>query len=153
MQNFLHKGGSWVLAQIALILAVLVLAQVLRGPPWSRVCIPVGSALIFVGAVFGIAGVGSLGRNLTPFPKPPESARLVRTGIFRIVRHPLYTSLILATVGWAVIWSSGSALATAVGLAALLDAKARLEERWLRAKFHDYSSYAEKVSRLLPWIY
>jgi protein-S-isoprenylcysteine O-methyltransferase Ste14 len=153
MQNFLRKGGPWVLAQIALILAVLVLGPVLGGPPWSQVCTPVGSALIFAGAVFGISGACSLGRNLTPYPKPLESSRLVRTGIFRIVRHPLYTSLILLASGWSIVWSSGSALLAAAGLAVLLDAKARLEERWLRARFPDYAAYALRVRRLLPWIY
>jgi protein-S-isoprenylcysteine O-methyltransferase Ste14 len=43
--------------------------------------------LLGAGAVFGIAGAIVLGRNRTVFPEPLPQARLVRSGIYSIVRH------------------------------------------------------------------
>jgi len=77
----------------------------------------------------------------------------VQTGIYGLVRHPLYSSVILLAVGWSLLWSSGAALAASVALAFLLDAKARVEERWLGEKFSDYAGYARRVRRFFPWIY
>jgi len=70
-----------------------------------------------------------------------------------MLRHPLYSSLMFASAGWALVWSSAVALAAALTLAVLLDAKARVEERWLLERFPGYAAYAGRVRRLLPWIY
>jgi protein-S-isoprenylcysteine O-methyltransferase Ste14 len=69
------------------------------------------------------------------------------------MRHPLYTAVIWAAMGWSLIWQSWPALATSLALAAFFDAKARHEERWLRQKFPDYADYERRVRRFIPWIY
>ena len=153
MNSFIRKGGLWVLAQNLLTLAVVVMGPVLHRQPWHWTWRVLGAVLFVVGAVFGITGVRALGSNLTPYPKPVEDAQLTQTGIYGIVRHPLYSSLILLTLGWSLLWSSVAALATALGLAVLLDAKARLEERWLREKFPEYPAYARRVRRFVPWLF
>jgi protein-S-isoprenylcysteine O-methyltransferase Ste14 len=153
MTNFLHNGGLWVVAQSVLMLAVLGLGPGLRGPAWPWGCLARGVALFVFGGWLGIAGVLALGRNRTAYPRPVPDSTLVQHGVYRLVRHPLYSSVIFVSVGWALAWSSGAALALALALAVLLDAKARLEERWLREKFPDYAAYAGRVRRLLPWIY
>ena len=153
MNGFLDKGGLWVLAQNILTLAVLALAPMLghRAWPWGwRV---LGVLLFAIGAVFGVTGVRSLGRSLTPYPKPIHDAPLVQSGIYQIVRHPLYSSLIFLSAGWSLFWSSWIALAVSLALAAVLDAKSRCEERWLQEKFPDYASYRQRVRRFIPWIY
>jgi protein-S-isoprenylcysteine O-methyltransferase Ste14 len=93
------------------------------------------------------------GKSLTPFPKPPAQAQLVRRGIYSIMRHPIYAGLIALSFGWAYLWDSGRGMALALIQAVLLDIKARREERWLREKFPDYDEYAVKVRRLIPWLY
>ncbi len=69
------------------------------------------------------------------------------------MRHPLYTGVFCWSAGWALVWRSWPALLAALALAPLLDAKARREERWLREKFPQYSSYEQLVRRFLPGIY
>ena len=112
-----------------------------------------GAGLLLVAAGCGIAGTISLGRNLTPFPKPSASSTLVRTGIYGLIRHPLYTAVFCGSVGWALVWQSWPALLAALALAPLFDAKARREERWLRQKFPEYAGYERQVRRFVPWIY
>ena len=152
-RTWVRRGGLWVLAQNLLTLAALALGPLLRDPRWQRSTLPMGAVLFLVGAVFGIVGVRTLGRSRTPYPKPREDAPLVQDGIYAVVRHPLYTSLMFASIGWALAWSSWSALVAAAALAILLDAKARVEERWLRAKFPEYAAYARRVRRFIPMVY
>lgn len=101
----------------------------------------------------GVLGVVGLGRARTAFPRPRSDGRLVTTGIYGWVRHPLYFSVITASVGWGLIWGSAVAVALAGVLGGFLAAKAEREERWLREVYPDYASYAKRVKRLVPGLY
>lgn len=148
-----ERGFRWVWAQNILTLAVLALGPAFRAQ-WESWTGSVAGVLLFIaGAVFGLAGVHALGRNRTPYPKPRVGADLVRHGIYGVVRHPLYSSLIFIAFGWGLLWRSWPALLTAFALAVLLDAKARTEERWLRKIFTEYAAYARRGKRLVPMIY
>jgi protein-S-isoprenylcysteine O-methyltransferase Ste14 len=147
------KGGGWVLAQFLVMAGWLVFTPVGHRLTDSVPLRGFAAVLICVGAAAGIAGVRALGQNRTPFPKPRESGQLVCHGIYRFIRHPLYASLIALAFGWACLWRSELGFGLAVVQALLLDAKARREERWLRAKFPEYVGYAKQVARLVPWIY
>lgn len=149
----MERGGGWVLAQNALTLAALALAPMFRGRWNNTTTAFAGVTLLVVGAWFGIAGVRALGRNLTPFPKPRESSKLVRHGVYALVRHPLYSSLMSASAGWALLWGSGMALAMSVALALVLRAKALSEERWLRERYPEYRDYERHVKRFVPGLW
>jgi len=144
------RGALWVAAQTVLLLAVVVLAVVQAGD-WTRTGLIAAGALLFTaGGVFGVAGVVVLGRNRTPFPRPREGSELVQRGIYARVRHPLYTSVMLSSLGWALIWQSTPALGVALVLIPFFWAKARHEEKWLREKFPGYADYARRVPPFLP---
>ncbi len=101
----------------------------------------------------GVAGVRALGRNRTAFPKPVKEATLVQHGVYGLVRHPLYCSVILVSFGWGLLWHSGPALGAAAVITIFLDRKASREERWLRDKYPEYERYVARVRRLIPGIY
>ena len=84
-----------------------------------------------VGLLVVAWGAAALGSNLTPFPRPRASATLVDTGAYRYVRHPIYSGLVLAAVGWSLATASPLALVPTVLLGLLFDAKSRREEAWL----------------------
>ena len=113
----------------------------------------VAAALLGAGAAAIVSGMWVLGKSLTPFPRQPEQAQLVRHGIYALMRHPVYAGLIAFSLGWACLWGSWRGVALALLQAVLLVAKARREERWLREKFPDYDRYAAKVRRLIPGLY
>ena len=151
--NFLQRGGLWVLGQFAL-LAALIAGSILWRDQWHNLPLTFcGVFLVLLSAACGLAGTVSLGRNLTPFPKPSANTALVRTGIYSLIRHPLYTAVFFGAVGWALVCRSWPALLAAFALAPLFDAKARREERWLRQQFPEYPQYEQQVRRFLPWIY
>lgn len=114
---------------------------------------PGGLCLLGASALCGFAGTLALGRKLTPFPKPGAHAELVQHGIYRLIRHPLYTAVFCAAAGWSLVRGSWPALAASLVLAVFFDAKARREERWLREQFPDYDCYAQRVRRFIPGIY
>lgn len=148
--GFLARGGAWVVVQSLLLTAVIVLGVVFSGD-WTRLAvIAPGVALFGLGGYFGIAGVLVLGRNRTPYPQPSEGSELVQRGIYARVRHPLYTSVMLASLGWALIWQSMAAFAVALALIPFFHAKARREERWLREQFPAYADYMRRVPRFVP---
>jgi protein-S-isoprenylcysteine O-methyltransferase Ste14 len=153
MTNFYERGGLWVLSQGVLLFAVVLLAIRFR----SEGCCPVmfisGLILLTIGIGVGLAGAITLGRNITPFPKPSKKTLLVKHGIFSLIRHPIYTGVMLASFGWAQVWQSWPALLLALGLIPFFDAKARREEYWLRKAFSDYADYQRCVKRFIPWIY
>jgi protein-S-isoprenylcysteine O-methyltransferase Ste14 len=151
--NFLQRGGLWVLGQGVLLFAVITGGILGRNQWQSLPLVLCGVFLLVIAAGCGFVGAVSLGRNLTPFPKPSANTRLVRTGIYGLVRHPLYTAVFCGSLGWALVWRSWPALLAALALAPFFDAKARREERWLRQKFPEYGSYEQRVRRFVPWVY
>ncbi len=153
MSRFFQRGGAWVLGQSVLLGAVVLLAVFVRGGRFHPAIIIFGAGLMVVGAGIAFAGALALGRNLTPFPKPTEQAKLVQHGIYAVIRHPLYTSVISVSIGWALVWQSWPALLVAVTLIPFFHAKARHEECWLRQKFPEYADYEKRVRRFIPWLY
>lgn len=150
---FISRGGWWVLIQSILMLAVMVLGPLGKGVSERDSAFWIGMPLIVIGAYFGIAGKTALGRNRSIFPRPLPDGALVLDGIYRHVRHPLYSSLIFLGAGWALVWNSSPAAFAELLMILFLDRKARREEEWLEATFPSYRAYASRVRRYVPGIY
>jgi protein-S-isoprenylcysteine O-methyltransferase Ste14 len=98
-------------------------------------------------------GLLDLGQNLTPLPYPKEDGQLVQSGIYSIVRHPLYTGLIALALSWSVFQVSLSHLLATAIVFTFFDAKSRREEAWLTQKYSDYAEYQQQVKKLIPGLY
>ena len=152
-QSFLERGGAWVVVQAILMLGVLGLALEFHCKRRSLGLLIAGTVCIGAGAAIGIAGALALRKSLTPFPKPLPNAHLVRNGIYSQIRHPLYTSVILGLVGWAMIRQSWPAILMACGLIPFFVAKARHEEGFLCDRFPEYADYSKSTKRFFPRVY
>ena len=150
-----RRGEGWFLLQLVLFGAIAVSGA--AGPAWggwpATVGIALGGVLIGCGGILSLRGVLDLRENLTPFPRPLEGARLVESGAYRLVRHPIYGGLILGALGWGLVRASPLTLAGALVLAAFFDLKSRREEIWLSESYEDYPAYRRRTHRLLPWVY
>lgn len=151
--DFLERGGLWVAGQGVLMTLVGLLGICFRGNWDGRAALIAAGLLAACGVVCGLAGAAALGRNLTPFPRPSASTSLVRSGIYRYIRHPLYTAVMSAAFAWGALWQSWPALVGALVLAFFFDAKARREEKWLRQRFPEYAEYQERTRRFVPGVY
>lgn len=154
--GFSARGGWWVAAQFPLLLLAYLI------PGWTGHEISAdffamqryGSlALMSVGALLTFGGVVALGRWLTPFPQPLPKAQLRTGGAYALVRHPLYTGILIMTIGWSLYNNSLAGLLFDAMLFVFFDRKAAREEIWLAEKFSGYRAYSSRVKKLIPWIY
>jgi protein-S-isoprenylcysteine O-methyltransferase Ste14 len=99
-----------------------------------------------------LAAVGAihLGGALTAQPVPKPDAGVVAHGIYRYTRHPIYTGLLLYGAGSLLVTGHPVVVAAAVGLFALLIAKARWEEVMLIRSTPNYRGYAQRTGRFIP---
>ena len=152
-KSFVQRGGWWVVGQLLLLFAIAILGISCRATSKLHLIFLFGVFFLVASAICGISGALTLGRNLTPFPKPSNETQLVQHGIYGLIRHPLYTAVFCAAAGWSLVWQSWPALVASLALGVFFDAKARHEERWLRQQFPDYADYERRVRRFIPWIY
>jgi protein-S-isoprenylcysteine O-methyltransferase Ste14 len=120
------------------------------GGPAVRV---VGIVAIVVGGGVAGRGIWDLRSSLSPFPRPIAGAPLVESGAYRLIRHPIYSGLVLGAIGWGLVTGSILAIGAAGLLFLLLAAKSHREEVWLVAIHPEYGAYQLRTRRLIPWIY
>ena len=153
MRSFIDRGGMWVAVQFAWLAAIVVIGRLdllMFTFPGQQA---VGWALIGAALALGVAASMSLGRNLTPYPKPVQAGEMIEHGLYRLVRHPIYSAVIVGMVGIAVRGGDWVSLALAAGLVPFFYAKSSFEERHLIEQFPSYLHYQERVrSRLIPGV-
>jgi protein-S-isoprenylcysteine O-methyltransferase Ste14 len=149
------RGEGWAALQVVLMAAIAVAGM--RGRRWPsstrglRLLATAPAAL--AGAYLLAAGMGGLGKQLTPFPKPVEQASLRRDGAFGLVRHPMYGGGLLLAFAWSLV-SSPVALAPWAVTAVFLNAKRRREEAWLSEERPEYEAYRREVPHsLVPFVW
>ncbi len=150
-----RRGEGWFLVQILLFVAIAFGGTL--GPAWSgsphEASIALGLLLVVAGGLLAVRGLLDLNGNLTPFPKPIPDGRLIDTGAYGLVRHPIYGGLITAAFGWGLATASPAAILGAAVLLGFFDLKSRREELWLEERYRDYAVYRSRRRRLLPWLY
>lgn len=149
------RGELYVVVQVILLIALFFEPRDLFGLP-ATINQPLwlaGQILFYLGIAIAVWAAILLGPNLTPLPKPKANGELIQTGLYRIVRHPIYFGVILVCFGWAAIEQTLYSLVLALVLLIFFDLKSRKEERWLIEKFSNYETYRKKTKKLIPWIY
>lgn len=157
-QNPWWRGehGEWyVVAQVGLFCMAVFGPLAWRGWsfPASILAFVVGSVFLLSGSLLFISGILRLGANLSALPYPKPESTLIETGPYRIVRHPMYSGVILLAFGWALVIHSWLAIGIALVTFVFFDIKSRREERWLKEKFPGYAAYRQKTRKLVPFFY
>jgi protein-S-isoprenylcysteine O-methyltransferase Ste14 len=146
------RGVLWVIAQLLLF---GVVAWSLSLPPHPQLAAAhwIGVALALTGVALFTWSRRTLGRSFTPFPKPKDDAQLATSGPYALVRHPIYTAVLLFFVGFSLIFGWWGLAATAL-LALLWVFKVRVEERYLQRQFPQYDAYRRRVRRrFVPFVF
>lgn len=107
--------------------------------------------LVMIGALGVVASAMQLGQALTPLPEPNGAGMRAR-GLYRWVRHPMYTALIVICAG--VAWGRGVVVAWALvaALVVFFDIKTRVEEHHLVTAYDGYAAYAARTGKFLPGV-
>jgi protein-S-isoprenylcysteine O-methyltransferase Ste14 len=112
-----------------------------------------GLLITLAGLLFAAWARVQLGRNWSATITVKQDHDLITSGPYSLVRHPIYTGLLLGLVGIAVAraeWRGVLAIALAFGA---FWRKLRIEERWMREQFGDaYEQYARRVAALVPFV-
>jgi protein-S-isoprenylcysteine O-methyltransferase Ste14 len=145
------KGNLLVLGQFILIgLLIFTPSSGLNTGGFSYFLSAVSIGSLFLGFVILSVSAIALGRSLTAHPIPGKKAQLVTSGLYKYVRHPIYSGLILVGLGLTI---SGGFVPHAlffVVLILLLNFKARFEEVLLSARYAGYADYSKKTGRFVP---
>lgn len=142
---------AWVFVtgQFALLVVILVLPA---GDSWSTPGSLATAAryLGLAGAAILVVGLVNLGRSLTPLPTPVPHGQLSTGGLYRLVRHPIYTGVMALALGAAIPSGNPATVAATLALVVWFMAKARWEEQHLRARYSGYDAYAAHTPRFVP---
>jgi len=164
-------GREWLYRVIALAGFFFLLGGILREQdghlrfgPWPGFLgkaiwfppIPMAWTLVgvtFVGFLFAWWARIHLGRLWSGSITRKEGHRVVDSGPYAIVRHPIYTGILLSGVASAIVMATPHAYIGAALLIVGYWMKARLEERWLREELgpQDYDAYRRRVPMLVPF--
>lgn len=90
--------------------------------------------------------------NFSVFPQPRPGARLVTSGPYRYVRHPMYLAVVLFAGGVALGWHTLLHGFAFTALALVLHLKVGMEEAALAERFPEYRDYRDRTPRWLPFI-
>lgn len=111
----------------------------------STIRLPIGVLLLIVAATMAGSGL------MTVFIKKVQSQAVIKKGVFRIVRHPIYLSEIIMYSGLLILNISLAAALIWVIAIFFLHYISRYEEKLLLAKFGDeYRQYMKEVPMLFP---
>ena len=143
------------LTLVQFFLLFLMLLAVSLGSPQSLLSdhplwAVLGFSFMVVSAGLAVAAFWSLGRSFRVAPVPKQGATLVTSGIYRTLRHPMYTAVVSLACGVFVLRSSWEVGASAAVLIVFYVLKGRYEERLLVDHYPEYKSYKARSRGVIP---
>jgi protein-S-isoprenylcysteine O-methyltransferase len=146
----------WVVILASIAAGVFVAAN-WRGAtfPHKRVVALVGVVLFVAGLLLRWWSIVKLGRFFTVDVTIAKDHELVDSGPYRLLRHPSYTGLLMAFLGFALrLGNWAAALVLFVPISAAFLYRIHVEEDALRAALGEgYAAYSRRSKRLVPFVY
>lgn len=159
-KSLFDRRESGLLVTAAIGLFVIPLIYALTGFPASldRSFTPAGA---WLGMATMVAALWlfrrshiDLGRNWSISLQVRDQHALVKTGIYRFIRHPMYSSFFLLGLAQMLLlpnWLVG--LSGIAGAAILFAFRVRREEQMMLERFGDeYRAYMDETKRVIPWV-
>lgn len=113
----------------------------------------ISALLVLLGLIIGLSGIASFIRSKTTAnPKQPnETTKLVRNGVYRFSRNPMYLGMLFFLISWGIYLSNIiSIISIVIYIVYITRFQIMPEERILQEKFHeDFLAYKNKVRRWL----
>ncbi len=114
-----------------------------------------GFFLIFLGALIHLTGIITLNKQLSAVVMISKNQKLVDTGIYKYIRHPIYAGLLLEFLGFGIALANWlTILVMLIPNVVSLIYRIYVEEKALKDYFGvNYVNYARKTKRIIPGIF
>jgi protein-S-isoprenylcysteine O-methyltransferase Ste14 len=111
-----------------------------------------GAALVALGLSFAVWARMHLAGNWSGTVTLKQDHDLIRSGPYRLTRHPIYTGILLAVLGSAIALAEWRGIVALALIALAFLRKIDIEEGFLTARFGEaYARYRAEVPALIPW--
>jgi protein-S-isoprenylcysteine O-methyltransferase Ste14 len=157
-----EPAASGILRALAFLVVIVLLSTTRIPLPWLyRQLWPsgiwpfwIGAAVTVAGLLFAVWARQHLGTNWSHAVTVKQGHELITTGPYALVRHPIYTGILTGFLGTAIALSQVRGVIGFVLIFAVLWAKLRMEEEWMRSQFGEtYATYAHQTAALLPYLF
>ncbi|HZC35739.1 MAG TPA: isoprenylcysteine carboxylmethyltransferase family protein [Chthoniobacterales bacterium] len=113
-----------------------------------------GLILFLAGSIFRLAAAFALGRRFSGLVAIQPDHQLKTDGLYRYIRHPSYTGLLISLIGFVLIFRRVIGLVLKIFIFLLLLSRMNDEEKFLEAHFGvEYQTYRQRTKRLVPFLY
>jgi protein-S-isoprenylcysteine O-methyltransferase Ste14 len=147
-----NKLHSWSFVAVQGFILILLIFTSSGFGPSSFSSNTIGRVLQLAGWVAIIVSAFNIRSVLTVEPLPRENGKLSTHGLYKYVRHPMYSGVLILSLGIAVTSGSLFKYLLVIFLLVLFFYKSSYEEKFLRAQYPEYEKYAKKTPRLFPFI-
>ncbi len=151
-----HSAKLWDAANLCETVGIVLgFAGIGRIHLWTNRIGAFGLLLLIVGILIRWMAVRTLGKYFTGTVLIKDDHRLVRSGLYKYLRHPAYTGTLLAHLGLGLSFSNWFALAfSTIPFVAVALYRMRVEEQALQEAFgSEYTTYSRMSKRLIPRVY
>jgi len=150
--GFGYQRLTWLPGLSLDVLLALNIGRVKLGPEAAWGCAGVGLLVFAAAAALGFAGWRALGPNRAPAVTITEDQTLITTGVYHLVRHPVYAASVLQFVGAGLALQNWVLLAGSLACFAFWKRVADDEDRLLRRHFgQPFSDYRRQTPQLFPF--
>lgn len=124
-----------------------------RFVPNNPIVSTIGVILVAVGLAFAVWARRYLGSNWSADVTVKANHSLVRDGPYRLVRHPIYTGILLGVAGTALAIGEWRAVVGVAFVFLSFSMKSRIEEGRMRDTFPEYEAYQRDTRAIIPFVY
>lgn len=157
-KNNYDKGSTKLIWRVIGIANLLAIASVyfVHLPISQHVVVPyIGLFMLVFGMLGRVYAIRMLGKMFTVDVNISANHRIVKSDIYKYIRHPAYLGAIISFVGFGVSLNNWlSLLIVAIAVPTVMIRRINIEEQALLEKFGDeYTEYKKSTYRLIPFIY
>lgn len=152
IQNPHRTSRNYALAQTLLLFAFAAAFFLDTGPHLYTAGTPgtVGTVLCAVGLLLMLLAFASIRWSIQIAPEPRVGAQLVTRGVYKRLRHPIYTAILVLVVGLLLRKPTVAMAIMAAVVIAFLVVKARFEETLLLVRYPEYAEYRTRTWGIVP---
>lgn len=154
-------GRQRIVLALAMGVSIVLIWLLPHGDRRGWLTFEVADALRYVGLVLHAGGnvlaflaVRALGKQYSGYVTLQDDHQLVQTGIYGVIRHPIYLRALMVSVGLPLVFRSWLVLPTVVLVVLFVNLRIRMEEKLLAEHFGEaFDVYKQRTFRLLPYVY